>query len=106
METNLEKKIKKICIDLSVKLRGNQAGNGNALIDYSLIEELHSTLDVYKESIHDEKMVSKEMVFALFYTCSRFYIQSTYSNNAEELIKEFNKLQYKLLHDVFGKFDS
>ncbi|WP_201004833.1 hypothetical protein [Paenibacillus glycanilyticus] len=105
MEKSLDRKIKDICMELSVKLRGNKAGDGNALIDYELIENLHSILDVYKESIRDEKLVSRELVFVLFYTCSRFFIQSTYSNNAQELINEFNKLQFKLLHDVFGNFD-
>gem|GEM_PF-7082425 len=106
MEISLDRKIKDICIDLSVKLRGNKAGNENTLIDHQLIANLHATLDVYKEAIRDEKMVSRELVFALFYTCGRFYIQSTYSNNAEDLINEFNKLQFKLLHEVFGKVDS
>ncbi|MFD2615686.1 hypothetical protein [Paenibacillus gansuensis] len=104
MEANLEKKLKEICIDLSVKLRGNAGENGNALIDHDLIKLLHSTLDTYKESIQNEGMVSKELVSALLYTCSRFYIQSNYSNNAAELLEEFDKLNSKLLH-VFWKSD-
>ncbi|AIQ58702.1 hypothetical protein [Paenibacillus borealis] len=101
MELNLEKELKKICIELSVKLRGNGGGNGNALIDHDLIQQLHTTLDAYKETIHKEEMVSKELVWSLLYTCSRFYIQSNYSRNAVDLMKEYDELNNKLLY-VFG----
>ncbi|WP_339249164.1 hypothetical protein [Paenibacillus sp. FSL P2-0136] len=105
MKSNLEKELKKICIDLSVKLRGNGGGDGNALIDYDLILHLHTTLDAYKESIHKEEMVSKEIVWSLFYTCSRFYIQSQYSKNTSDLMAEFGKLNHKLLR-VFDNYDT
>ena len=97
MAPNLETEIKEICINLYVKLRGNRGGDGNALIDHDLIQHLHTTLDAYKESNHKEEMVSKELVWYLFYTCSRFYIQSKYSRNTVDLMKEFDKLNYKLL---------
>lgn len=93
MELNLEKELKKICIELSVKLRGNGGGNGNALIDHDLIQHLHTTLDAYKEKISNEGMVSKELVWSLLYTCSRFYIQSNYSRNAVDLMKEYDELK-------------
>ncbi|MHA6529103.1 hypothetical protein [Paenibacillus sp. BAC0078] len=105
MEPNLEKELKEICIDLSVKLRGNGGGNGYALIDHDLIQHLHTTLDAYKETIHTEEMVSKELVWSLFYTCSRFYVQSKYSRNDVDLMKEFDKLNYKLLR-VFDNYET
>ncbi|OKP86943.1 hypothetical protein A3842_06470 [Paenibacillus sp. P3E] len=105
MEPDLEKDLKEICTDLYVKLRGNGGGNGNALIDHGLIQHLHTTLDAYKESIHKEEMVSKELVWSLFYTCSRFYIQSKYSRNAVDLMREFDKLNYKLLR-TFDNYDN
>lgn len=37
MNPNLEKELKGICINLTVELRGNGGGNGNALIDDDLI---------------------------------------------------------------------
>lgn len=57
MEPNLEKELEEICIDLSVKLRGNKGGDGNALIDHDLIQHLHTTLDAYKESIHKVELL-------------------------------------------------
>jgi hypothetical protein len=89
--------LKELCKELILKLRGNQGDNGNAIIDGDLIQLLHTTLDDYKDSIHNEGLVSKELVGALFYTCSRFYIQSKYSSNAEDLLKEFDKFSSKLL---------
>ncbi|MGO4543135.1 hypothetical protein [Paenibacillus sp. 2TAB19] len=101
MEPNLEKKLQDICTDLILSLRGNQAENGNAVIDRNLIELLYSTLDVYKESIQQETSVSREVIFSLFYTSSRFYIQSKYSNNAADLLKEFERLNGRLLRIFF-----
>jgi hypothetical protein len=97
IEPNLEKKLQEICTDIVVSLRGNQAGNGNAVIDRNLIELLYSTLDAYKECIQQETVVSRELIFSLFYTSSRFYIQSKYSNNAADLLKEFERLNGRLL---------
>ncbi|WP_054024941.1 hypothetical protein [Bacillus sp. FJAT-28004] len=101
MEIDLEKRLKEICKYLVVKLKGNQGENGNAIIDRDLIKLLHISLDDYKDSIVNEGLVSKELVGALFYTCSRFYIQSKYSNNSEDLLKEFDKLNTKLLKVFF-----
>ncbi|WP_340021681.1 hypothetical protein MHI24_22120 [Paenibacillus sp. FSL K6-1096] len=105
MEPDLEKELKKICIDLSVKLRGNGGGDGNALIDYDLIQYLHTTLDAYKESIHKKEMIPKEIVWSLLYTSSRFYIQSQYSRNRSDLMAEFERLNHKLLY-VFDDQDT
>jgi hypothetical protein len=101
MENDVEKKLMELCKDLILKLRGSQGGNGTAIINRDLIQLLHITLDEYKDSIHNEELVSKELVSTLFYTCSRFYVQSKYSRNAEDLLKEFNKLNTKLLM-VYG----
>ena len=67
------------------------------MIDHGLIQDIHTTLDAYKEFIHKEEMVSKELVWSLFYTCRRFNTQSKYSRNAVDQMGEFDKLNYKLL---------
>lgn len=104
MERELEKELKEICKALIVKLRGNGGGNGNALIDHDLIQRLHTTLDAYKESIRTEGRVSKELVWSLLYTCNRFYVQSNYSKNETDLMKEYYDLNQKLVR-VFSNYD-
>ncbi|CAM4263570.1 hypothetical protein [Paenibacillus typhae] len=104
MVPDLEKELKEICIALTVKLRGNGGGNGNALIDHDLIQRLHTTLDSYKEAIRTEERVSKELVWSLLYTCSRFYVQSKYSKNEADLMKEYDELNQRLVR-VFSNYD-
>ncbi|NOU98359.1 hypothetical protein GC093_34835 [Paenibacillus sp. LMG 31456] len=97
MESSIEEILKNICRELILQLRGNNAGNGNALIDSNLISTLHTNLDYYKKSISNDDMVSKEIVSILIYTCSRFYVQSKHSKNSDEMLKEFDSLNGKLL---------
>ncbi|KRF13683.1 hypothetical protein [Paenibacillus sp. Soil787] len=98
MENNeLIAKLKSVCKELILQLRGNKGENRNALIDRKLISDLHLYIDLYKHSIRDDNMVSKEIVGILLYTCSRFYIQSKYSKNSDDLLKEFDRLNGKLL---------
>lgn len=80
-----------------MQLRGNQAGNGNAIIDLELIKGLHEQLDIYKVYIENSQFVNKDIVGLLFYTCTRFYLQSKYSKNSEELMVQFEKLYTKIL---------
>ncbi|HZG87882.1 hypothetical protein [Paenibacillus sp.] len=101
---DIELKIKTVCKELVLQLRGNNGGDGNALVDRDLIEALHECLNIYEVTVCDDKMVSKEIVAILIYTCSRFYHQSKYSKNSDELLKEFDKL-YGKLFDVFGLID-
>lgn len=104
MVPDLEKELKEICIALTVKLRGNGGGHGNALIDHDLIQRLHTTLDAYQESIRKEGRVSKDIVWSLLYTSSRFYVQSKYSKNEADLIKEYYNLNQRLVR-VFSNYD-
>jgi hypothetical protein len=90
-------RLKNVCMELILQLRGNNGENGNALFDSKLISALHSYIDLYKQSISNDSMVSKEIVGILLYTCSRFYIQSKYSKNSDDLLKEFDRLNGKLL---------
>ncbi|WP_342561426.1 hypothetical protein NST84_17345 [Paenibacillus sp. FSL R7-0345] len=103
MVPDLEKELKEICIALTVKLRGNGGGDGNALIDHDLIQRLHTTLDAYKEAIGKEEMVSKEIVWSLLYTSSRFYVQSKYSKNNADLMEEYHNLNHKLVR-IFDNY--
>ncbi|MDQ8738053.1 hypothetical protein [Paenibacillus sp. LHD-38] len=95
MGNELEMRLKDVCKDLVLQLRGNQGEYSNA------IELLHSYLDSYKSSIRNDDMVSKELVGILLYTCNRFYVQSKYSKNHKELLKEFDKFNSKL-YDIFN----
>ena len=96
-KTEIEEDILKKCKQLVLELRGNQAGDGNAIINLEVINQLHDELNQYKVQIKDKENVNKEMVGLLIYTCSRFYVQSKYSNNREELLKQFEKLNFALL---------
>ena len=98
--TELERQILDVCKPIAVQLKGNQADDMNAKIDLERIETLITLLEVYKEQISNESMVSKVVVGSLFYTCSRFYIQSKYSKNPKELLKVFDKLNSRLI-DVY-----
>ncbi|ULO08538.1 hypothetical protein H1230_06950 [Paenibacillus sp. 19GGS1-52] len=94
--TEIEEAIKDICGKIILSLRGNQGEDGNALIDAELIESLHRNLENYKEVIANEKMVSKDVVSLVFYTCGRFQSQSNYSKNSIELLREFERLYFKI----------
>jgi hypothetical protein len=97
MEDNeLEVKLQNVCRELILQLRGNNGGKGNALIDTELISTLHSCLDSYKQLIINDNMVSKEIVGIILYTCSRFYVQSKFSKNSDDLLNEFDRLNGKL----------
>jgi len=95
--SEIEKNIIETSKSLVVQLRGNQAGNGNAIIDLELIKGLHEQLDIYKINIENSHFVNKDVVGLLFYTCTRFYLQSKYSKNSDELITQFEKLYTKIL---------
>ncbi|AJY76183.1 hypothetical protein [Paenibacillus beijingensis] len=95
--SDLEKQIIEVCKTIVVQLRGNQAGEGNTIINLELIKTLHEILESYKVHIDNEEFVNKNIVGLLFYTCSRFYIQSKYSKNSAELLTNFDKLNFKLI---------
>jgi hypothetical protein len=92
MEINeIEVKIKNVCKELVLQLRPS------GVIDTNLIQTLHSCLDSYIQSVRTESMVSKEIVGILIYTFTRFYHQSKFSKNSQELLDEFERLYGKLL---------
>ncbi|MFD0675222.1 hypothetical protein [Cohnella sp. GCM10027633] len=95
--TEIEEDILEKCKQLVLELRGNKAGSGNALLNFELINQLYDRLIQYKKQINDKEIVNKEVVGVLFYTCSRFYVQSNYANNREELLNQFSKLNLVLL---------
>ncbi len=95
--SEIEKQIIESSKALVFQLRGNQAVNGNAIIDIKLINVLHEQLDIYKVHIENSQFVNKDIVGLLFYTCTRFYLQSKYSKNSSELIIQFEKLYTKVL---------
>jgi hypothetical protein len=99
--TELESEIIEVCKKLVVQLRGNQAGNGKALINLELISVLHKKLESYETILENQELVNKDVVGLLLYTCTRFYLQSKYSNNSPELLKQFDKLSTKLLDLYF-----
>ncbi|PZD97227.1 hypothetical protein DNH61_03570 [Paenibacillus sambharensis] len=93
----IEKEIIDICKPILIQLKGNQAGDGYALIDVERIKTLNNQLEKYQAVIQDEEQVNKNVVGVLFYTCSRFYIQSKYSKNSKELIEQFEQLNTRLI---------
>ncbi|MCL6604431.1 MAG: hypothetical protein K6T94_16325 [Paenibacillus sp.] len=97
-KSEIEEEILENCNQLVLELRGNQAENGNALINLERINQLHNQLKLYQMQIRNLDTVNKEIVGLLLYTCSRFYVQSHYSNNREELLKHFNHLNFALLN--------
>jgi hypothetical protein len=96
--SDIEKEIDDLCMKLILELRGNQAGNGNALINLELINQLQDKLELYHSQIVNQDFVNKHIVGLLLYTCSSFYVQSKYSNNSADLLMQFEKFYFKLLN--------
>lgn len=97
--TELESEIMEVCKQLVIQLKGNQA-DGNALINLELINLLGEKLDSYQRILENQELVNKNVVGLLLYTCTRFYLQSKYSNNSTELLIHFEKL-YTKLFDIY-----
>ncbi|MCR8843331.1 hypothetical protein NQ117_06515 [Paenibacillus sp. SC116] len=95
--TDIEQQIAATLKIIVINIRGNQAGDGKAIVDLDSIGKLHKQLDIYKKQIEKEQVVNKDIVGMLLYTCSRFHLQSKYSRNKEELLDQFEKLNIKLL---------
>lgn len=96
--SDIEKEIDDLCMKLILELRGNQAGNGNALINLELINQLQDKLELYQSQLINQEFVNKNIVWKLLYTCARFYVQSRYSNNSADLLMQFDKFYFKLLN--------
>lgn len=99
--SDIEKEIDDLCMKLILELRGNQAGNGNALINLELINQLQDKLELYQSQLINQEFVNKHIVWKLLYTCTRFYVQSRYSNNSADLLKQFDKFYFKL-SNIYG----